>query len=62
MTEMASFVQEVGFPMFVAVYLLFRIEPIIKSNTQAINNLAIVISNLNGVDGKDLPERLMIDN
>ena len=38
--EVVTFIQGVGFPIFVAVYLLIFLNKTIKENTQALNNLA----------------------
>ncbi|MBM7623633.1 YvrJ family protein [Sporohalobacter salinus] len=58
MKDIVGFIQQVGFPAFVALYVLVRLEPLIQSNTEAINKLAVVISNLSEVDGAELSEQL----
>ncbi|MBM7624791.1 YvrJ family protein [Sporohalobacter salinus] len=62
MKDIANFIQQVGFPAFVAIYVLVRLEPLIQSNTEAINKLAIAISNLSEVDGNELSEQLNDNN
>ncbi|MBM7623705.1 YvrJ family protein [Sporohalobacter salinus] len=62
MKDIVSFIQQIGFPAFVALYVLVRLEPLIQSNTEAINKLAVVISNLSQVDGTELSEQLNDNN
>ena len=40
LTEVITFIQGVGFPIFVAVYLLIFFNMTIKENTQALNQLS----------------------
>lgn len=40
----AQFISSVGFPIFVAVYTLFRLEKTIKENTKAINDLRVSLA------------------
>lgn len=40
------FIQNLGFPIFVAVWLLYRSDKIIKANTVAILKLTEVVRNL----------------
>ena len=48
MTEIdyVNLLTNVGFPIFVALYFMFRLEKIIKTNTTAINKI-IDIANFN---------------
>jgi hypothetical protein len=62
MNDLVQIVQQIGFPIFVALYVLIRLEPLIQSNTKAINTLAMVIANLKDVDGVRLNEQLNIKN
>lgn len=41
-----EFVKSVGIPAAIAFYVLIRLEPAINANTQAINNLAIIVAKL----------------
>lgn len=34
-----EFISNVGFPIFISLFLLLKIEKVIKSNTEAINEL-----------------------
>lgn len=40
MSEAIEVIQTVGFPIFVALYFMFRTEKVIKANTEAIKDLA----------------------
>lgn len=44
MSEIIDFISSVGFPIFVAVYTLFRLEKTIKENTKALYELKEVIA------------------
>ena len=37
--EIVSIISNVGFPIFVTLYLMFRMERVIKTNTEAINKV-----------------------
>ena len=41
-----KFIKDVGIPTAIAFYVLIRLEPAINSNTQAINNLTVIVSQL----------------
>jgi len=41
--EYAKLISNVGFPIFISLFLLIRIEKVIKSNTQALNELKMQI-------------------
>ena len=41
-----KFVKDVGIPTAIAFYVLVRLEPAINANTQAINQLALIVSQL----------------
>lgn len=36
-------ISNVGFPIFISLFLLFRIEKVVKANTEALTNLKIEI-------------------
>ena len=46
MKDWLQFVKEVGIPAAIAFYVLIRLEPAITANTQAINNLAVIVAQL----------------
>jgi hypothetical protein len=48
--EIANFISTVGFPVFVAAYVLVRLEPTIKGLQQSITVMTIVLAKTNGVD------------
>jgi len=37
--EVGNFISQTGFPVFVAVFVLFRLEKVIKENTKSINTM-----------------------
>lgn len=42
--ELIGFLREFGFPVFVVLWFMLRTETVLRRNTDAINNLAEVIS------------------
>ena len=50
MSDIADFIARVGFPVFVALYVLMRLEPTIKGLEKTINVLTYVMAKSNGVD------------
>ncbi len=56
MTEAVSFIKEVGFTTFVALYLLIRIEPTLRSLQKSIEILTVVIAKSNGTDLLDVKQ------
>lgn len=50
MEGIATFINTVGFPIFVAVYVLCRLEPTIKSLEKTIGVLTYVMAKQSGVD------------
>lgn len=48
--NLGDFIAQVGFPTFVAIYLLARLEPTIKSLEKSVSTLTIVLARMNGVD------------
>jgi len=46
--DVAIFIKEVGFPIFIAVYVLIRMEKAMKSLTASINNMSSIVSALTG--------------
>jgi hypothetical protein len=48
MAEICAFIKEIGFPIFVSVYLLLRFEPQLARLSEAIAALTVVVQNCNG--------------
>lgn len=46
--DVAILIKEVGFPIFIAVYVLIRMEKAMKSLTASINNMSTIVSALTG--------------
>ena len=53
MEELLKLASSYGFPMVVAIYLLIRIEPLIKSLTRSIDTLTMMIALQSGIKVKD---------
>ena len=43
-----DFISTIGFPIFVATYLLLYIRPVMKENTEVVKELAIWLKRKNG--------------
>ena len=50
MTEIGELITAVGFPVFVAIYVLMRLEPAIQSLKKTVNVLTYVMAKSQGVD------------
>ena len=50
LTGVADFISKVGFPIFVALYVLMRLEPAISSLKKTINVLTYVLAKSMNVD------------
>lgn len=50
MNEITDFIAKVGFPVFVAIYVLMRLEPAINSLKKTINVLTYVLAKSQNVD------------
>lgn len=48
--QWGQFISTVGFPVFVAVYLLVRLEPTIRELQKTMMVLTVVVAKSNGVD------------
>jgi len=48
--DIAEVISTVGFPIFVAAYLLMRLEPIIRDLQKSVNVLTVVVAKQAGVD------------
>lgn len=42
-TEIISIIRDLGFPIFICLWLIFRTEKIIQKNTDAIRNIGKII-------------------
>lgn len=49
-TQVGAFISNVGFPVFVAVYVLLRLEPTIRDLQRTITVLTIVVAKATGGD------------
>lgn len=47
---LATFISQVGFPIFVAVYVLMRLEPTINKLNDTVRVLTIITAKQGGVD------------
>lgn len=56
LAEIGDFIGAVGFPVFVGVFVLIRMEPEIRKLRQAITSLMVVTAKSNGMAGKDVAE------
>ena len=61
--SVGDFIGSVGFPAFVAIFVLVRLEPAITKLRQSITSLMVVTAKSNGMSGKDVAEivRLVSD-
>ena len=61
--SVGDFIGAVGFPAFVAIFVLVRLEPAITKLRQSITSLMVVTAKSNGMSGKDVAEivRLVSD-
>jgi len=48
--EIVEIITKVGFPTFVAVYLLVRLEPVIRKLQQSIVVLTVVVAKMCNID------------
>lgn len=49
-TGIAQFISQVGFPIFVAVYVLMRLEPTIHRLNETIRMQTVIIAKQSGID------------
>lgn len=49
-STIAAFISQVGFPIFVAVYVLMRLEPTINKLNDTISVLTIITAKQSGID------------
>lgn len=56
MEDILRLVSSYGFPMVIAIYLLVRIEPLIRSLTRSVDTLTMMIALQSGVKVKDFDD------
>ena len=56
MEDILRLVSSYGFPMVIAIYLLVRIEPLIRSLTRSVDTLTMMIAFQSGVKVKDFDD------
>ena len=49
-TAIGAFVSQVGFPIFVAIYVLMRLEPTINKLNDTVRVLTIITAKQSGID------------
>lgn len=49
MEELLALASGYGFPMVIAIYLLVRIEPLIKSLKESVDTLTLIVAMQNGM-------------
>jgi len=54
--DIGDFIGSVGFPAFVAVFVLIRLEPAVKRLEKAITSLMVVTAKSNGMASEDVAE------
>ena len=58
--DIGDFIGKVGFPSFVAIFVLVRLDPALRKLTQAITASMVVTARSNGMAGKDVAEIMKI--
>ena len=54
--DIGDFIATVGFPGFVAIFVLMRLEPAIRKLRDSITSLTVVTAKSNGMAGKEVAE------
>jgi len=54
--DWVSVVRDIGFPVFVALFVLVRLEPAVKRLDNSITALTIVAAKSNGMKSRDISE------
>ena len=54
--SVGEFIGSVGFPGFVAIFVLIRLEPAIRKLQQSITSLMVVTAKSNGMKGEDVAD------
>jgi len=50
LSTVATFISQIGFPIFVAVYVLMRLEPTINKLNDTVKVLTIITAKQSGID------------
>ena len=61
-STIAAFISQVGFPIFVAVYVLTRLEPTINKLNDTIKVLTIITAKQSGVDYDSVVQDYKLQN
>jgi len=56
MDEIMTLITSYGFPMVITVYLLVRMEPLIRGLQKSIDTLTLVVSLQRNIQGTDLEQ------
>ena len=56
MEYFVTIIKDVGFPIFVAIFVLLRVEPAIRRLGEAISGMMVMIAKLNGMREEDVEE------
>jgi hypothetical protein len=56
MEEIMTLITSYGFPMVITVYLLVRMEPLIRGLQKSIDTLTLVVSLQRNIQGTDLEQ------
>lgn len=56
LNTIGDFIAGVGFPAFVAIFVLMRLEPPLRRLEKAIMSLTVVTARSNGMKGKEVAE------
>lgn len=54
--DIGDFIGGIGFPAFIAIFVLMRLEPAVKRLEKAITTLMVVTAKSNGMGGKEVAE------
>ena len=61
-SALGSFIGQVGFPIFVAVYVLMRLEPTINKLNDTVQVLTIITAKQSGVDYDSVVQDYKLQN
>ena len=54
--DILTILKDFGFPAFVAIFVLCRLEPAVKKLDQSISSLAVIVAKSNGMKNRDVRE------
>jgi len=54
--DILAILKDFGFPAFVAIFVLCRLEPAVKKLDQSISSLAVIVAKSNGMKNRDVRE------